>query len=87
MKFDIPYSSIAEVKEISCFATFWFASYTSLSMDQLEISFSSRSVGRSGLVKVENQSVIISPKKKEEFISMLESRLPGIQVIRRERKK
>ena len=78
MKFDIPYSSITEVKEKSCFITFWFHSYTFMSLDQLEITFSSTSVGRSGSMKVEEQSVIISPKKKEEFISMLEARLPGI---------
>jgi len=85
-KLDLPYSSITEVKETSCLLTFLYASYTSMSLDQLEISYNRRSVGRSGLVRSSDQSVIISPKKKEEFINMLEARVPGVQVTRKVRK-
>ena len=77
---EIQYSSVTEVKEISSFLMFWFASYTFMSMDQLEIKFKDPYAGSA------ERSVIISPKKKEEFIAELEAKVPRVKVIRKKRK-
>jgi len=84
---DIPYSSITEVKETSSFFTFYYASYTLMSLDQLDISFDNTSIGKSGMKREWKEIVTISPKMKEEFIARLEAKLNGIKVIRKKRRR
>jgi len=79
----IPYSSVTEMMEVRDYFAFWYWSNTFMSMDQLRICYSSSSRGTSGSLRRWADSVLVSPKDKEEFIRELEARLKGIRVMRR----
>ena len=78
----IPYETITEVKEVSDGWELYRVTFTVMSMDQLEIVFDNTSQGRSGLRRRWQEGVTISPARKEEFMTKLESKLLGKKIIR-----